>query len=78
MVKHIGVHVSYCYDAEVIPVYILSNNNGPLTQFVALPSEQTSQSDEYMINGRDEILHLRSYVPAEGETIKALVIFIHG
>ncbi|CAM9266009.1 unnamed protein product [Ectocarpus sp. 4 AP-2014] len=36
------------------------------------------QGDEYMVNTRDEILHLRTYAPADGEEIKALLLFIPG
>lgn len=36
------------------------------------------QSDEFMINTRDELLHLRTYAPADGQDIKALVLFLHG
>lgn len=31
-----------------------------------------------MLNSRDEVLHLRTYVPPDGQEIKGLVIFIHG
>ncbi len=31
-----------------------------------------------MINTRGEMLHLRTYAPADGEEIKALVLFLHG
>ncbi|CAN0167476.1 unnamed protein product, partial [Ectocarpus sp. 13 AM-2016] len=31
-----------------------------------------------MVNTRDEMLHLRTYAPADGEEIKALLLFIHG
>lgn len=36
------------------------------------------QSDEYMVNTRDGVLHLRTYAPADGQDIKALVFFLHG
>lgn len=36
------------------------------------------QGDEYMINTRDETMHFRTYAPADGEDIKALVFFQHG
>ncbi|CAM9351887.1 unnamed protein product [Ectocarpus sp. 12 AP-2014] len=36
------------------------------------------QGDEYMVNTRDEMLHLRTYAPADGKEIKALLLFIPG
>eukprot|EP00904_Undaria_pinnatifida_P006106 jgi/Undpi1/2625/HiC_scaffold_13.g06004.m1 len=36
------------------------------------------QTEEFMVNSRDEVLHLRTYVPPDGQEIKALVVFAHG
>lgn len=36
------------------------------------------QGDEFMVNTRDEVLHARTFAPADGQDIKALVVFQHG
>ncbi|CAM9249183.1 unnamed protein product [Laminaria digitata] len=36
------------------------------------------ETEEFMLNSRDEVLHLRTYAPPDGQTIKGLVIFVHG
>lgn len=60
-------------------LYTLSTDDALTDCFSASRlSGSARQGDEYMINARDESLHLRTYPPADGQEIKALVIFVHG
>ncbi|CAM9382724.1 unnamed protein product [Ascophyllum nodosum] len=45
---------------------------------VATVLNNLPQGDEYMVNNRKEILHVRSYAPADPAEIRALVTFVHG
>ncbi|CAM9306043.1 unnamed protein product [Discosporangium mesarthrocarpum] len=47
-------------------------NNGPVIL------NNLPQGDEFMVSGRGETLHLRSFLPGQGEEIKAFILFIHG
>lgn len=46
--------------------------------FVFLSVFVRRQSEEYFVNKRGRVIHVRSYCPADVQAIRAVVLFSHG